>query len=370
MFASTSIAVPGMIEVQQPDGGGIAGKPWPNSDVEFSADSQDYFRIWIANLALSLATLGIYSAWSKVRRTRYLYGHVHLNDRTFDFHADPFRLLKGRLIAVVVVLLWTLLGLTIARYQFSVPQPHKIFGYLTTFCVAAVVAPLLVVAVAKFKTRNLRYGDLRFNFVGTYSKAMTTFGFWLLLSVVTAGLLYPVARYYATRYVVSNTTCGGKTFEFSGSLRSLYMLYFEAVASLFVFTLFMSILFFFAKMIISPEILKFAGTVYWVFALTFFFGYLKATNARYVFENLQLGKLEFRCTLDRYDYALIYAINAIAIALSVGLLVPWAKIRTMRVLLTSIGTSAVGSLNDLHTEQIKYSDAAGEESEELLDIEL
>jgi uncharacterized membrane protein YjgN (DUF898 family) len=29
---------------------------------------QRYFRIWIVNLLLTIATLGIYSAWAKVRR--------------------------------------------------------------------------------------------------------------------------------------------------------------------------------------------------------------------------------------------------------------------------------------------------------------
>ncbi len=36
--------------------------------LSFTGTAGDYFRIWIANIALTLLTLGIYSAWAKVRK--------------------------------------------------------------------------------------------------------------------------------------------------------------------------------------------------------------------------------------------------------------------------------------------------------------
>ncbi|MEG1325563.1 MAG: DUF898 family protein, partial [Janthinobacterium sp.] len=46
--------------------------------ITFSATGSEYFRIWIVNLLLSIVTLGIYSAWAKVRRNRYFYSSTHL----------------------------------------------------------------------------------------------------------------------------------------------------------------------------------------------------------------------------------------------------------------------------------------------------
>ena len=40
--------------------------------VEFTATASEYFRIWIVNVALTIVTLGIYSAWAKARKRRYL----------------------------------------------------------------------------------------------------------------------------------------------------------------------------------------------------------------------------------------------------------------------------------------------------------
>ena len=69
---------------------------------EFRAEGREYFRIWIVNLVLSLLTLGIYSAWAKVRKQRYLYGSTSVAGSAFGYHADPRKILRGRLIAAAI----------------------------------------------------------------------------------------------------------------------------------------------------------------------------------------------------------------------------------------------------------------------------
>ena len=55
----------------------LPASPWPASasvaaptdyPVRFVGTGSEYFRIWIVNLLLTIVTLGIYSAWAKVRR--------------------------------------------------------------------------------------------------------------------------------------------------------------------------------------------------------------------------------------------------------------------------------------------------------------
>ncbi len=73
---------------------------------KFTGQAGEYFRIWIVNICLTLVTLGIYSAWAKVRRKRYFYGNTLLNEAGFDYLADPKAILRGRLIEVAP-LSWT-----------------------------------------------------------------------------------------------------------------------------------------------------------------------------------------------------------------------------------------------------------------------
>jgi len=54
---------------------------------EFRGEAKEYFKIWIVNIALTLITLGIYSAWAKVRNNKYIYGNTFLNGSNFEFNA-------------------------------------------------------------------------------------------------------------------------------------------------------------------------------------------------------------------------------------------------------------------------------------------
>ena len=60
----------------------------------FSGRTADYFRIWAVSLCLSLLTLGIYSAWGKVRKRRYLFAHTRLEGSGFEYRAAPVAILK------------------------------------------------------------------------------------------------------------------------------------------------------------------------------------------------------------------------------------------------------------------------------------
>ena len=83
----------------------VAAPPAPGAHrypVEFTATAGEYFRIWIVNLALTILTLGIYSAWAKVRKKRYFYSHTLIDGECFEYRANPVAILKGRIIAVVL----------------------------------------------------------------------------------------------------------------------------------------------------------------------------------------------------------------------------------------------------------------------------
>jgi len=65
---------------------------------EFFGKGLEFFRIWIVNILLTVVTLGIYSAWAKVRTQRYLYGNTRLDGASFEYLAEPLQILQGRLI--------------------------------------------------------------------------------------------------------------------------------------------------------------------------------------------------------------------------------------------------------------------------------
>src|SRR3954452_14331669 len=78
--------------------------------VEFSASAGEYFRIWIVNLAPTIVTIGIYSAWAKVRKKRDFYAHTRVGDEGFEYRGNPGANLKGRLTAVALIPLSSIAG--------------------------------------------------------------------------------------------------------------------------------------------------------------------------------------------------------------------------------------------------------------------
>src|SRR3974390_2548730 len=76
--------------------------------LQFTGSAGEYFRIWIVNLCLTVVTLGLYSPWAKVRRKRYFYGCTLLEGSAFDYSGNPVAMLKGRLIVLAILAIYSL----------------------------------------------------------------------------------------------------------------------------------------------------------------------------------------------------------------------------------------------------------------------
>ena len=70
---------------------------------------QVVFWNWIVNVILSIVTLGIYSAWAKVRRETYFKNNTKIADNNFGYHTGG-QILKGRLIAFAVIVVFNILS--------------------------------------------------------------------------------------------------------------------------------------------------------------------------------------------------------------------------------------------------------------------
>lgn len=59
----------------------------PIEKFKFTGNAKEWFGIWIVNLFLSIITLGIYSAWAKVRTKKYFYQNTWVAGHNFNYHA-------------------------------------------------------------------------------------------------------------------------------------------------------------------------------------------------------------------------------------------------------------------------------------------
>ncbi|WP_051971743.1 YjgN family protein [Massilia sp. 9096] len=153
---------------------------WPEPDapaLEFSGSGAEYFRIWIVNLLLTVATLGIYSAWAKTRRLQYFYRNTRLAGASFDFHGDPKAILRGRILAALVAVAY-----------------HYAFGFSLNAGIAVVAVlvagmPWMMRAALRFRLSNTSYRGLPFGFSGGLGKAYAVYLLPLALLVLPATMV-------------------------------------------------------------------------------------------------------------------------------------------------------------------------------------
>ncbi len=181
--------------------------------IVFQGKASEYFGIWIVNLLLSLVTLGIFSAWAKVRRKKYFYNNTYIENAAFDYHANPISILKGRAIALVFFLGYSFSG----NVNLFLP-----FLFMLIFLIAL---PWLVVRSATFNARNTSHRGLRFNFVGTTREAVRVFVAVPILTLVTLGLIIPYGAYLKNKFLVDNHRFGLSPFHLEAKVRDFYKIY-------------------------------------------------------------------------------------------------------------------------------------------------
>lgn len=292
---------------------------------QFTGSGAEYFRIWIVNLLLSVLTLGIYSAWAKVRRLRYFYGHTSLDGRTFGYHASPIAILKGRLIAYAVVAVFGLLG-QVAPFVASV-----------LYLPLAVLMPIVFVRAFRFRAANSSYGGVRFAFDGMEAEAYQVFLFLPMLLPFTLGIVYPYMTKRQREFFVSNSRCGHAQFGLELPTGRVYRIYVLAGVALLAWFALAAVTFISAAGvdgIRDPDARPGVGVLFGVLLLYAGIG-ATVVAVRTAFENLvwnhtQLDRHRFASRLRTRDMCWIYATNAVALAFTLGLAVPWARIRLAR----------------------------------------
>ncbi|WBS02244.1 YjgN family protein [Pseudoduganella sp. SL102] len=323
----------------------------------FTASGSEYFRIWIVNLFLSVVTLGIYTAWAKVRRNQYFYANTRLAGGGFEYHAKPLAILKGRAIA----------GLLIGGYSLAF-KLSPVAGFAMVALMWAVM-PWLLWKSLQFALYNSSYRGIRFGFGGTAKEAYLYFLVLPLLGVLTLGLLYPFAHQRVKRFQHTSSRFGNAPFSFDAAVGSFYKAYLGlfavCVAAVAVVAIVLTTSFkadWIAMVVFGPLVLyPFILCAGWVFMTVL---------QNLVWNHTQLGDHAFRSTMRVTRIAGIYITNLLAIIFTLGLFIPFATVRAMKYRLECTSLIVNGNLDDFVAGQQAQVSAIGDGAADLADFDL
>ncbi|MFU2509422.1 YjgN family protein [Pseudoalteromonas sp. ASV78] len=339
--------------------------------VQFGGQAGEFFGIWIVNILLSILTLGIYSAWAKVRTYRYFYSNTRIDGHSFDYLATPIQILKGRILAVVVFVIYSL-----------VVQLLPLIGLL--FALGFLFAmPWIINQGLRFNMRMTRHRNVRFAFAGNYGDALINFVLLPIASVFTLYLLLPYALKRMDQYLHENISYGNKAINVNLKGETYYMAALitigVAIAGLVIFGIFVGISGVAMGLgNIDSDNLNVSTILFPVLIIAFYIAFLTLISAVYqsiirnhIFNSSEFDDVaSFKSDLKAVDYGILLFTNALAIIFSLGMAYPWAKIRKARLLAKATEVTVyTGALAIIDTAQQQQSSFA-EEAANVFDIDI
>jgi uncharacterized membrane protein YjgN (DUF898 family) len=351
---------------------GAAAPAATRHEFRFDGSGGEYFKIWIVNLALTIVTLGIYSAWAKVRNKRYFYGNTVLAGHNFEYHGDPVRILIGRLIA---------LGLLLG---YSITAALTPIAALIWFVIFLLATPWLIVSSLRFNARNSSYRNLRFDFHGGYWAAAKAYLLWPLLALISLGTVLPLAHRARQYFQINNHGIGGRNFHVEYSGGQIYMIYLAALGILAAGVIAIGILFAAAGLSFgglaageqppepTPAMIGAFMVVSLAYLAVFLFlsAFVSAMTFNLALNNTRLnGTIALEAGLSPLAMCWILFSNTFLTLVTLGLYTPWAKVRLTRYLLAHMAVTGPAAMDGFVASAAAPGSAVGEEVAGFLDFD-
>lgn len=325
---------------------------------QFYGNATEYFSIWIVNLCLTILTLGFYSPWAKVRRLRYFYGNSEFYQRRFDFTGIPHKILIGRIIAFILLVVVTLIG----EYSLSL----LVVGWVLIYA----ISPWLIRATMRFNSRNSKFGNNRLFFSGTNQQAYKEFMLGGIIYVFSFGIFSPVLIWLYKRYIFNHLHIGQLKFKLHARwedyMGAVYLPIFILIGLMLVSGLSMLML----GSVLGLESILILLFVLYPLIFIFIYPLIMARVFIVTWNNVSLSQSKFQTNANQWRFTWIVGTNWILRILSLGLLTAWAAIRIYQYKLESLSLTLHDDPDHLYNLAQHEPNALAEEITDLFDIDV
>jgi uncharacterized membrane protein YjgN (DUF898 family) len=367
-------------------------------EIEFKGKAMEYFGIWLANILLTVVTIGIFSAWAKVRRLKYFFNNTKILEDSFAYHATGWQILKGRIIALVAILILGAGSAYIPSFSFI------------SFLIIFFLLPFIINSSLRFNARMISYRNIKFNWHGNYKQTFLYFVLGPVISFLSLGFLHPLFTKYYYTYYANNHSYGTSRFSAYTTVKKYYL---DAIKSGFlpVLFIFYSIIIYtiwdIASLMVwdidyidsmwissGSEIERiisynlnynlgnysnsFSNLLFILIPIIFLTNFIYRIFARNMLlratilnnSNNKEISANFDSKLNPATYLWITISNAIVVPITLGLMSPWAQIRFYKYLSHSTKIEVIGDLNLFLDIEKKNLSSLGEEYAEMEGIEV
>ena len=380
--------------------------------LSFEGSGMEYYKIWIVNVLLTIVTFGLYYPWAKVRNNRYFYANSTLEGRNFEYHATGKQLFIGYLIAMALFIAYVVI------------QQVSPIGSPIVALLFIIALPWIIWRSMKFGLRMTSFSNVRFGFVGELSGAYINFlvlpvllfvtfyggpfiaiyaslgwliGLILALAFLALALLiYAYMRKRNVSYMINGSRYGQGEFMTTVETKKFAIILAKVIGlSLLVFVgifvLIGSVLYLTVGMeglaamkemqgdpeamqqVMGDKMVGIIGLMYLLFIIgsMLVMAYSMTRQRTYTYANTTLDeKITFKSTLKAKPLAFVMITNLFAIIFSLGLALPWAKVRIARLMLENTQVSTGEGVDAYITQKEKESSSLGDQIGDAFDVDV
>ncbi len=380
--------------------------------LDFKGSGSEYFKIWIVNILLTIVTFGLYYPWAKVRNNRYFYANSTLDENFFEYHATGKQLFVGYFISIILFATYVILNKII-------PQA-SLFLILGLF----IIIPWIIWRSMRFNMNVTSFSNVKFNFDGKLSQSYVIFlaypialfiSIAILIGILSSihnvvvtivGIFLIIAlgvfafAYFnnkQTSYLINSSSFGQSRFKTNLQTNAFVKILLKTYSLGFLITIIGMVAFagLFFLSINNPEMLfssimqngreskaleeAIMASLY--FVVPFYFlsicpgfvvlSYYIARKREYIFGNTILDEdIKFSSNIKFLNLAFVIVSNLAITIITLGLAIPWAKVRMANYMLNNTQISSNSDLKTFISQKESRESAIGEEIGDTFDVDV
>ena len=245
---------------------------------------------------------------------------------------------------------------------------------------------MLIVRSRMFNMRYTTYRNIRFSFQPAYAESYKTIFLYGFLAIITLGAAAPYAHFKRSSFVVGNTRYGNLDFKLGDIAGKFYFAYFigACLGLLMLGPLIAMIMQLSGSLTTGSEDLgesqQFVMTLLPAFAGLIFYYVIGKTVAALVLRittnntaiSGESGSHEHRmyCDWSLPGMLWINVTNLLALVASIGLLTPWAQMRTLKYQLDHTWLDVSADIEAVVAGQAEKVSSIGEEIGDVFDVDI
>jgi uncharacterized membrane protein YjgN (DUF898 family) len=258
---------------------------------QFHGTGGDLFLLILKNLFLTVITLGIYAAWARAERRKFLWSNLEISGQRLVFTGTGMEIFKGYL--KVLGFYAVFLGGPMAAEK--VMPGTQVPVQIALFVVLMILLPFAIYWSRAYLLSRTQWRGIRFGLVPGAGQYATAFLIGYVLTIVTLGLYAPVWINKMHRILVSNMRYGSEPFVYTGTDGEAFRIGLK-------------------------------GLILSILTLGIYSFWWQADMQRFTLENTALMGAKGRSTMTGGDFLVFALVGGLATTFSLGLAFPWVLV--------------------------------------------